>query len=111
MVPAQVVPAAIPVSPDAGAQPLYLINELVAVEPAEVFVHAEAPLDRRVLLSDLHIFEVARLVVDAGLGRSDPTRELAGPRFRLHQAFDVSAIGVRREEVVLLLFPIGVGKY
>src|SRR5262249_42759215 len=45
-------------------------------------------------LRDLHVFEVARLVVDADFGRRDPARELARLHLRLHQALDKIAVGV-----------------
>src|SRR5438128_795668 len=38
-------------------------------------------------LRDLHIFEVAGLVIDADLGRGDPRGELSGLGDRLHQVF------------------------
>ena len=48
--------------------------------------------DRQVRLAlsvgDLHVFEVARLVVDADLRRRDPAGELGRLELRLHQALD-----------------------
>src|SRR6202034_391237 len=48
------------------------------------------------LRRDFHVFEIARLVIDADAGRGDPAGEL--PRFgdRLHHAADEIAVGLRR---------------
>src|SRR5271156_5884446 len=46
---------------------------------------------------DLHVLEVARLVVNADAWRRDPVRELARLRNRLHQADDEFAVRLRRQ--------------
>src|SRR5215212_6018339 len=45
-----------------------------------------------IALRQIHIFEVAGLVVDADFRRRDPAGEFAGREFRLHQAFDEVAV-------------------
>src|SRR5258708_31796644 len=55
------------------------------------------------LSRDLHVFEIARLVVDADARRRDPARELAGLDHLSHQALDEIAIGLRRQPFVLVL--------
>src|SRR5262245_35729661 len=54
---------------------------------------------------DLHIFEIAGLVVDADAGRGDPARELAGLDHLFHQPLDELAIGGRGQPLVLVLVP------
>src|SRR5258708_20230424 len=56
---------------------------------------------------DLHIFEIAGLVVDADLGRRDPGGELAGLGDRLHQRGDEVAVVGRRQPFALSLVPGG----
>src|SRR5262249_13586819 len=53
------------------------------------------------LLRNHHILELARLVVDADLGRRDPAGELAGLLHRLHQLSDELAIGLRGQPLIL----------
>ena len=62
-------------------------------------------------LGDLHVFEFARLVVDADLGRRDPAGELARLHLRLHQAFDERAVVVGRQEFAAALAPIGIAQH
>src|SRR6185312_14600346 len=57
-------------------------------------------------LRDLHVFEVARLVVDTDLGRRDPAREPADLHLRLHQALDEILVAVRRQEFAAALAPL-----
>src|SRR5262245_28201356 len=61
-------------------------------------------------LVDLHVLEIAGLVVDADLGRSDPGREPAALPARLHQALDEVAVGLGRQPLVLLFGPFGVAQ-
>ena len=41
MMPAEIIPAAVAVPPDSGAQPLDLINQLVARQHIQIFVHEQ----------------------------------------------------------------------
>ena len=50
----------------------------------------------RLSVRDLHVFEIARLVVDADLRRRDPAGELGRLELRLHQALDEVACRRRR---------------
>ena len=54
---------------------------------------------------DLHIFEIARLVVDADAGRGDPAGELAGLGDWLHQAADEIAIVLGRQPFAFVAVP------
>src|SRR5882757_8670845 len=63
-----------------------------------------SPTDLRL---DLHILEIARLVVDADLGRRDPGRELAGLGYRNHQRRDKIAVVRRRQPIGFALVPVG----
>ncbi len=60
---------------------------------------------------DLHILEIARLVVDADLGRRDPGRELAALPAGRHQALDEVAVRLGGQPLVLLLRPLGVAQH
>src|SRR5579863_6569194 len=57
------------------------------------------------LRRDLHVLEIAGLVVDADARRSDPTGEFAGLGDRLHQAGDELAVILRRQPLTLLPLP------
>src|SRR2546421_5069902 len=59
------------------------------------------------LRCDLHILEVARLVVDADARWRDPARELAGLSDALHQALDELAVSRRRQPLLLVARPGG----
>src|SRR5262249_19589916 len=61
------------------------------------------PMSRR----DLHVLEIAGLVVDADLRRRDPTRELAGLGNGRHQRGDELAVVRRRQPLVLVFRPSG----
>src|SRR5689334_5412647 len=61
-------------------------------------------------LVDLHVLEVAGLVVDADLGCRDPGGELTALPARRHQTGDEIAIVFGREPLVLLLLPVGVAQ-
>src|ERR1700733_5300867 len=54
---------------------------------------------------DLHIFETARLVVDADTRRRDPARELTQLGHRLHQAADEIAVVLGRQPGALVAVP------
>src|SRR3954470_18366788 len=54
---------------------------------------------------DLHVFEIARLVVDADLRWRDPARELPGLDHGVHEALDEVAVLPRRQPGVLLFLP------
>src|SRR5258706_15500038 len=54
---------------------------------------------------DLHILEIARLVVDADLGRRDPWGEAAGLGHRRHQRGDEIAVVQGRQPPALALAP------
>src|SRR5262245_3582884 len=61
-------------------------------------------------LHNLHVFEVAGLVVNADLGRRDPAGEFSRLRLRLHQALDEVAVGIRRQEFVAPLLPVRIAQ-
>src|SRR5579863_7006294 len=56
---------------------------------------------------DLHIFEIAGLVVDADARRGDPAGELARLGDPLHQADDEIAVGLRRQPLAEIAAPGG----
>src|SRR5262249_14514295 len=56
------------------------------------------------LRRELHVFEIARLVVDADARRRDPACELAGLDHLPHQTLDEIAVVLRRQPLVL--FPV-----
>src|SRR3974377_61111 len=60
--------------------------------------------------NDLHVLELARLVVEAHLGLRYPARELARLELRLHQAFDEVAVGIARQEVAPLVLPLRIAQ-
>src|SRR6187455_2678440 len=57
---------------------------------------------------DLHVFEIARLVVDADFRRRDPRGELAHLGLRLHQTGDEVAVVGRGQPGALALLPRGI---
>ena len=57
-------------------------------------------------VGDLHVFEIARLVVDADARRRDPAGEFAGLELRLHQAFDEVLVRVVGQELAAPLASI-----
>src|SRR5579872_238745 len=54
---------------------------------------------------DLHVFEVAGLVVDADAWRGDPAGELARLGHRLHQAGNKVAVVLRRQPLPFVAIP------
>src|SRR5262249_31487557 len=56
---------------------------------------------------ELHVFEVARLIVDADARRRDPAGELAGLDHLRHQALDEIAVAGRGQPLVPILRPGG----
>jgi hypothetical protein len=57
------------------------------------------------LRRDLHVFEIAGLVVDADARRRDPAGELAGLDHALHQAGDEIAVVLRRQPLARVALP------
>src|ERR1700730_1356068 len=74
------------------------------MEILSLFATRYSPTDSRL---DLHILEIAGLVVDADLGRRDPGCELAGLGYRNHQRRDKIAVVRRRQPIGLALVPVG----